>query len=177
MSLTVAQKLNIAEVSQYLCVVDSEKGGLYSGGNDVKHLAKLASIRKSVQNRYNRSPSDTTLEGTSNFMLAFCFKWLSAAQVINLPGGTTGGGSVQYIKSPLPITGTDFTTSTSWNGINADGIVIQPTYTLQVFWNDIQRFLQEGTEWTRTATGVTINMAGFDAVANPTYSLYIYISL
>ncbi len=182
MSLTVQQKLNIAEISQYLCSVDIMKGGLYANGIDYMHPLKIMSARKSIQNRYDRDPSDTTLEGTSNYMLSLCYKWLSAAQVINAGGGSTNSGVVQIIKSPLPITGADFATSTAWNGTNSDGITIRSTYTLQIFWNDIQRFLKEGTEWVRTSTGfyiidngVTIN--GFDAISNPDYSFYIYISL
>lgn len=182
MSLTVAQKLNIADISQYLCNVDIAKGGLYGKGIDLMHPMKIMSVRKSVQNRYDRDPTDTTLEATSNYMLSLCYKWLSAAQIINSGGGSTGSGTVQVIKSPLPITGADFATSTAWNGTNSDGITIRSTYTLQIFWNDIQRFLQEGTEWNRTSAGFEIinngvTISGFDASANPTYSLYVYISL
>lgn len=177
MSLTVAQKLNIAEISQYLCNLDIMKGSLYANGIDYLHPLKIMSARKSVQNRYDRNPTDTTLEATSNYMLSLCYKWLTAAQIINAGGGSTSSGVVQVIKSPLPITGADFATSTAWNGTNTDGITIRSTYTLQIFWNDIQRFLQEGTEWNRTSSGFNITLSGFDASANPTYSLYVYISL
>ena len=175
--LTVPQKLIIAEISQYLCTNDIQKGGLYGGGIDLLLPQKIYNIRKSVENRYNADPTDDALEATSNYLLSICYKYLQASTIANSGGGTTESGSVQFIKSPLPITGADFATATAWNGTNSDNVSIQSSYTLQVYWNDIQRFLTEGSEWNRTQNGFEVTASGFDAISNPTYSLYVYISI
>ena len=74
----------------------------------------------------------------------------------------------------------DFVDATNWNGANSYGQPILPNYTLQVFWNDVNRFLEQGTEWVRTTNGIQIlnngtTITGFDASVND-YVFYIYIS-
>lgn len=51
------QKINIAKVSQYLCLNDIDKRGLYGGGVDLQLPNKIYNIRKSVEWLYNNSPN------------------------------------------------------------------------------------------------------------------------
>lgn len=89
--LTVPQKIAIAEISQYLCVVYIEKGGLNGNGMDLLLPRKIECIRKSIQYRYDRTPNDATLEETSNYLLAMCALVYLPASII--AATSTGGGS------------------------------------------------------------------------------------
>lgn len=120
------------------------------------------------------------LENAANYLYALCGAYsLKAANILNVSAGGASvivgpGGSA--IKSPIMITSADFADATNWNGANSDGVTIQPYYTLQVFADSLnQRFLQENTQWKRTAQGIEILIDGFDATDND-YTFYIYIS-
>lgn len=141
---------------------------------------KLYNTRKDIEWAYNNNADTDILFAISNYGLSLCGVYLFEAQ------SATGGGTVtpigpstptQTIISPIRITGANFASATAWDGNNGDNINILSTYTLQVFWNDVNRFLEEGTEWTRTSTGITIDIAGFDATTTNLNSVfYIYIS-
>ena len=120
------------------------------------------------------------LESGGDYLLALCGRYALIAA-----GASGGGGAIvpSYtgnIISPIKITSADFADATNWNGVNSYGQLILPNYTLQVFWNDVNRFLEQGTEWVRTTNGVQIlnngtTITGFDASVND-YVFYIYIS-
>ena len=96
--LTIPQRIQIAEFSQYLAVIDIEKGGLHSGGTDFLLPRKIEVIRKNISKRYDLDPTDTTLEETSNYMMAMCSgQYLRALYLLNqgISGGVTIGSS-QY---------------------------------------------------------------------------------
>jgi hypothetical protein len=54
--LSVLDKINIAKISQFLCLNDIDKKGLYGGGVDLQLPRKIYNIRKSVEWMYNNSP-------------------------------------------------------------------------------------------------------------------------
>lgn len=55
-TLSVLDKINIAKISQFLCLNDVDKKGLYGGGVDLQLARKIYNIRKSVEWMYNNSP-------------------------------------------------------------------------------------------------------------------------
>ncbi len=167
--LTVLQKINIAKLSQAYATVDILKSGLYAGGIDLDLPRKIYCVRKTIENTYNLDDSDSTLFATSNYLIALCGKyWLSANASIS------GSGSISPIIPPpsltylIPITGSDFADATNYN----DNRIIGKS--LAIFWNDINRYLFTN-EFSVTSTGINILVPGFDATANPTYELFIYI--
>ena len=177
---TIAEAISYGDVSVYLAANDNSDGALYG-----KRLAAprspitIAYVTDALRWQYDGSPADTTLRRTANYLIWLCGKY--GAQANAIINGTSGGGTVNPpssggLVSPVPITGSDFANATDWNGAGV-GFSIAPTYTLQVFWNDVNRFLTEGTEWQRTSTGIKILMAGFDATTtNIGSTFYIYIS-
>lgn len=178
MAYSYLNYINIGKVSTYLANSNTAKGVLFGGRIYPNLPTILAMETDSVNWIYEYDNTDSTLTETTAYLYALCGKYAVQAIPLVTGGGSSSGGTTpQIIKSPIPITGADFATSTAWNGTNSDGITIRSTYTLQIFWNDIQRFLQEGTEWNRTSSGFNITASGFDATANPDYSLYVYISL
>tara|TARA_R110000868_G_C10832771_1_gene759499 strand:- start:142 stop:681 length:540 start_codon:yes stop_codon:yes gene_type:complete len=176
---TIIQKINIAKISQYLCLNDIDKKGLFGGGVDLQLPNKIYNIRKSVEWLYNLSPTDASLVSTSDYLYALCAPYnLEAGYIIN---NFTNGSIINpypYITiiSPIRITELDFIDATHWAGQNSVNQPILSGYRLQVFGNFIARYLLEGTEWVRTVSGVNIIMPGFDATTQQ-YEFYIDISL
>lgn len=120
-----------------------------------------------------------SLTGTANYLYALCSPYsLQASYIANNPntGVIVNPTPVVALKSPIRITSSNFADATHWDGNNNDGQIILPTYTLQVFGNFIARYLEQGTEWQRTANGIVVLLDGFDASVN-NYEFYISISL
>lgn len=169
--------INIAKISQYLCVNDIDRRGLFGGGVDMQLPNKIYNIRKSVE--FGFQYDVTNLQATANYLYALCAPYnLKAAYILN----NFNGGSVSptipltTIVTPIRITQFDFVDATHWNGQNSLGQPIFGYYRLQVFANFIARYLLEGTEWERTPNGVNILLDGFDATTTD-YEFYIDISL
>lgn len=181
--LTIPQIISVAKLSQVITDDKLAKSGLFNSPKIDPSLPFLIyRVRKSVEWMYGKDPNYPTLRQVANYLYSICPYSAQALAIINNGGSPITPTTPTIIKSPIPIFGSDFATATAWNGQNSDSISIRSTYTLQVFWNDIQRFLQEGTEWNRTSSGIEIinngtTITGFDALTNPDYSLYIYISL
>lgn len=176
MSYTTAEILLIAKKCQFLVSNDIEKKGLSGGGIDLQLAKKIKNIRESIEYIYNLDSSDSTLFGTGNYLLALCMPYVFKAVSISGGGGSIAPITpITPIKSPIRITSDDFANATEWDGVNSDGIEIQPSYTLQVFANFIARYLEEGVEWERTLTGINILLPGFDAQTMD-YEFYIDIS-
>lgn len=89
-TLTIAEKIAIAEINEYLISVAILKGGLYAGGIDVELPTKIRVVRESIENKYNSDPSETTLVQTSNYMLGLCL-YVAQAKNITGNGGTIAG--------------------------------------------------------------------------------------
>ena len=120
------------------------------------------------------------LNASANYLLALCGKYAITAQGIWGNGGAIVPITSDYIISPIKVVSSEFASATEWNGANIYNQPILPAYFLQVFWNDVNRFLDVGTEWNRTSQGFEIinngtTISGFDATAN-NYTFYIYIS-
>lgn len=168
MALTIEQKINIGKLSEAYAVADIKKSGYEGGGVDLKLPRKIYLIRTALETIYNLDSSNQYLDLISNYLIALCSKYyLEANAHIN-----SGGSIVPVTPSSstylIPITGADFADATHYN----DSRVIGKT--LVIFWNDVNRYLLS-SEWAATATGINITIAGFDATANPTYELFIYI--
>ena len=97
MPLTVLQKIQIAQISQFLAGNEIEKAGYEGGGEDLRLPRKLYMIRKNVQWLYNLDPSDSTLTSTSNYLYALCNRYKFAAE-----SKINTGGSVAPI-SPIAV--------------------------------------------------------------------------
>lgn len=181
MSYTIPQIVGWMAASQPLARIGEAKR-LANGDDaaDVDLDIKLYNTRLDIQYSYNQNADSDIQFSIGNYGLMLCGRYLFEAQT------RTGGGVVtpispvnppQPLVSPIYITGANFTSATAWDGANSLGISILSSYTLQVYWNDVNRFLIEGTEWTRTSTGITIDIAGFDATTTNLASVfYIYIS-
>lgn len=85
---TPSETITIAEISQYLCVNDLDKKGLYAGGVDLQLPRKIYMIRKNLEWLYDQDPDDETLQGTANYLYALCGKYALAAQNISGSGGS-----------------------------------------------------------------------------------------
>jgi hypothetical protein len=120
-TLTTAQKLVIAEISQYLATNAISKGGLFASGIDVELPIKIDNIRQSIQYQYDINPSDTTLVATSNYLYALCGKFALAAQSVLFAPGTTGGIIARTTPSPYQFT-VDASTSFMIDGQSAKTI-------------------------------------------------------
>ena len=122
------------------------------------------------------STPSQSLIATSNYLYSLCRGYNLQAAYISGSGGSVSPVTPSgIIKSPIRITSVNFADATNWNGNNSDNITILPSYTLQVFANFVARYLEEGTEWERTATGVNILLSGFDSQTQD-YEFYIFIS-
>lgn len=175
---TPNQVITYAEIAQYLCLYDIERETRpFAGGIDQQLPRKIYLVRKNLSWLYDKDSADTRLIPLANYLFWLLNRWGLKAENVTGSGGTIAPISPSdTIKSPIKITGADFVSATLWNGQNYDSINIKATYTLQVFYNDIQRFLDEGTEWNRTSLGCNITLSGFSAIDFPSVVLYIYIS-
>jgi hypothetical protein len=93
MSLTVAQKLNIASICEYIISNAIQKGGLYASGIDLLLPQKIYNIRTTIQYLYELDPSDTSLQSTTNYLYAMCGRFALAAQSVLQIAGTIAGTS------------------------------------------------------------------------------------
>lgn len=163
-ALTTLQKLNIGAVSEAFSVIDIAKQGLYGGGMTLDLPRKIYCIRESIQWRYDLDNSDDTLVGTSNYLLALCGRYYLQANAAIIGGGGTVVVPCQPStdnSSFLNIDSNDFADATHYNNPQIVG------KQLLVFANDFgNRFLEEGTEWAYTNTGIVILLPGFDATSN-----------
>lgn len=93
MSLTVAQKLNIASICEYIISNAIAKGGLYGSGIDLQLPTKIYNIRTTIQYLYELDPSDDSLQSTTNYLYAMCGKFGLVAQAVLQIAGTIAGTS------------------------------------------------------------------------------------
>ncbi len=103
-TLTVAQKIAIADISEYLATVAIEKGGVWAKGIDIELPSKIRNIKDSIEYRYNIDPSDDTLTATSNYLYALCGKFALQAQAVLLAPGTISGIIAPTTPSPYQFT-------------------------------------------------------------------------
>ena len=159
--LTVFEKLNIAALCESYAVVDIKQSGLYGGGVDLQLPRKIYCIRKSIQWLYDINNGDSTLEGTTNYLISLCGKYyLQAAAVI--AGG--GGGSVTPIRQaqqyPIKVLGSVFAPTDGKTYVNTN-IVGDPVMIFIGGYNEEWHFAP--TDFIYTATGIQIVIPGFNA--------------
>lgn len=178
----VVQYAALAEVYAANAVA---RGALFSPYTDPRLPKMINMERKALLWKYSYDPTDTTdLVAVANYVWAICGKFgLMAQSTITSGGGSVTPGTPSFIKSPIQIRGDDFASALSWTGTNGVGVNVLSTYTIQVFWNELNRFLIESTEWTRTANGFDIivngtTITGFDATgANSSDIFLVFISI
>lgn len=178
---TIPITIEYGDISVYLKANDQSKGTLFS-----PRVVQSPAPAKTIQmitdalrwGYEGGTQTDQSLRAMANYD-----RWLMGTfgqQAVVVANGSGGGSVVPpggvTIKSPIPITGNDFANATEWNGVNDDGINILASYTLQVYWNDIPRYLVQGTDWERTGSGIEILIPGFDATTTNLDSLF-YISI
>lgn len=158
---TPSLTIQIAELSQALALIEIKKQGLYGGGIDLKLPRKLFNIRRSIEERYNLNPSDTTLQGTSNYLYALCAPFnIRAEYILSI---TNGGGTVtpitptDEVPTPITISGANFANTTDWEYAPYAG------KNVTVFSNGIARYLTYLTEWIYIPTGIRITIDQFDS--------------
>jgi len=88
--LTVAQRLSIADICEYLALVAIKKGGLYAAGIPIDLPQKIYNLKTSIQYKYDSDPSDTTLEQTSAYLYSICRFVLQAQSIIQIAGSVSG---------------------------------------------------------------------------------------
>lgn len=89
-------------------------------------------------------------------------------RVVTLPGTVAS-------RDLIRITSSDFASSTEWNGANSESVTITTRNSFKIFDNNVNRFLDEGTEWQRTSTGAEFLIPGFDSTTN-SYTFYVHIN-
>jgi len=159
------------------------RGNLFSPYTDPRLPLMIYMERMALNWKLQYEADDTDLYDVGNYVWALCGKFgLMAQATITSGGGSVTPGTPTIIQSPIRITGANFASALSWEGANSDAINVLSAYNLQVFWNDANRFLDEGISWSRTATGFDIIIDGtvitdFDATTTNIDSVfYIYIS-
>ena len=163
MSLTVAQIISIAKISQYLCTVDIEKSGLFAGGIDYDLPRKLYSTRKDIEYQYELDPSNTDITATAAYLYALCGKYGLYAQAIIFNPGTTGGTISR--TSPLPYQFiVDASTSFMIDGQSSKTITAFIGYNLMFVRNGVtQNTTDDGSgsyySWSKTTGSFVANPA------------------
>ena len=160
MSLTTIQKIYTGNICGILATNELNNGKLHGGSLDERLPSLLFLVSEGLEFLYNDDPAGDDIEIVGNYLISICRHYSEAQYLISGGGGTTPGVVSGLIKSPILIRGYDFTSALSWAGTNSENITIASSYTLQVFWNDNNRYLVPGKEWTRTATGFDIIVNG-----------------
>ena len=86
---SILDKINIAKVSQYLCLNDIDKRGLYGGGVDLQLPNKIYNIRKSVEWLYDNSP-DTAEQRAKGYLT-----------ITSVSGSSVGSLLTVYVDDPV----------------------------------------------------------------------------
>ena len=114
MSLTVAQIINIAKISQYLSQIDIAKGKMFGRRIAPSTPIVLYNERKAVEWLYDLDPTDGSLVLTSNYLYSLCRGYNLKAQSV-----TGSGGNVPTPVSPSTIpTPLQFIVAASGNSFN-----------------------------------------------------------
>lgn len=172
-ALTVLEKLSIAKISQYLCAVAIQKGGLYAEGIPLDLPEKIYNIRKTIEYLYDQDPTDDSLEGTTNYLYSICRFNLQAQNVMGNAGLIAG---IIARSAPTPY---QFTvTSSSTPLANGDSSVILTTF---IGYNLIfnRNYTPQGTvdpgssmswySWNKTTGALTVTPA---AVSTEFFQLF-----
>lgn len=95
---TVVEIINLYPIAQYLAANEIPKEGLpYT---DIILPEKIYNIGKSVLNRYNADPTDTTLTKTANYLYALCGIYGIQAQRVTGTAGNIAHTSTAQVPDP-----------------------------------------------------------------------------
>lgn len=183
MSLTTTQQISIGRICSVLASNELNQGKQTGGQLDEGLPLQLWAIAEGLEMLYDLDPSNIWLTPIGNDLISKCRHYARATTIINSGGTSPDISNPTIIVSPIQIRGDDFSSALSWTGTNGVGVNVLSTYTIQVFWNELNRFLIESTEWTRTATGFDIivngtTITGFDATgANSSDIFLVFISI
>ncbi len=154
--LTVSEKIQVAEISQFLVANDIAKSGLFGGGIDRRRPRLLYMIRKNVSWMYGLDTSDSTLLRTSNYLYSLCRNNLEAERILGI---SNGGGQITPVIPPgsvsfeylIPITAADFANATDYSSSKIAGKQVE------VYWTNVQNFeTPYGWQIIYTPTGFTV---------------------
>jgi len=161
---TIARTLELAPVACYLSSNYVSKRKLFGGTIDSTNPAKIYNVYKILKKIYDLDPTYDGLQVRCDYLYELMKRWALAAVPI-VDGG--GGGSVSPITPPagtdiypFVITEADFEPDgISYNNADIVGdnlIIFANEYTQQ--W-----LVASPTTFSYTATGIVINIPGFDA--------------
>jgi hypothetical protein len=175
---TIQEAVDRGYISTYLSANDNAKGNLF--GRRIASPGSPVSIQliSTVLDWGNSggAQTDQDLRSMANYLVWLCGMYGQQANAII--DGSSGGGTVIPAPSsstqlfPIYITNADFTTATFYPNTNIFG------NNVIIFLNELNRYLIPGTEFSVSASGITIintpsgNLDGFDATIN-TYNLVI----
>ena len=154
--LTTPQILSIAQVCEYMTVVDISIHKVLKG-SDVNELqARLIYMeRMAVQNRYNLNPSDTTLIATGNYLFSLLRNWPAAQNRIN----SVGGGS-PTITNPANVS-----ISVGQDAVFTVAVTSSSTYTVQWYRDGVAIVGATGLSYTLVNAQLSDSGDTFNAVA------------
>jgi hypothetical protein len=154
--LTTPQILTIAEVCQYLTVVDIQFKKVFKGGDLNQRQARLIYIvRSSVQNRYNLNPSDPTLVATGNYLFSLLRNWPAAQNVLNAIA----------VGLPVITNPANVSITAGSNAVFTVAVTSGTSYTIQWFRNGVAIPGATGLSYTLVNAQVSDSGAMFNAVA------------
>lgn len=88
MAISVANIIRIAKASQYLALLDVQKGSLFGRRISPQTPMILYMERKAVEWLYDLDPTNETLTATANYLYSLCRGYNLQAQNITGGGGT-----------------------------------------------------------------------------------------
>jgi hypothetical protein len=144
-------------VACYLAANAIEKNRIKGRGFlDDKLAIKLRIVYRFVKKIYDLDPLHDGMFAACNYMWELCGAF--GVMALGITGTTSGGGQITPITpiAPfnflylIPITASDFATPTNYNDSRIAG------KELQVFWNNVDRYLEIGTELIYTPTGFSV---------------------
>jgi hypothetical protein len=178
--LTTPQILQIAQVCEYLTVVDSQKNIVFKGGDINQRQARLIYMeRLAVLNRYTLNPSDTTLIATGNYLFSLLRNWPYAQNILNnIAGGapTITNPSNQSVVVGGNATFTVAVTSSTAYTVQwfANGVLIPGATSLSYTLSNAQ-LANSGTLYNAVATNAAGNASSLTASLTVTAGLVGYL--
>lgn len=121
----------------------------------------MSSLTQNIRLRINQYVNQYAVDSYTNQQLRNIL--LDQCDAIDEATGGTPTDSL-----PLEVTSADFSDATNCPLTSLDG------KNLRVFWNDLNRFLMQGTDWNPlVGGGFTILIPGFNSI-DGTYTFYVF---
>lgn len=157
--LTTAQILSIAQVCEYMTVVDSHTKSVLKGADLNQRQARLIYMeRMAVQNRYNHNTADPTLIATGNYLFSLLRNWPAAQNRIN---SIIGG--VPTISNPANVS-----ILVGQNAVFTVVVTSMGAYTVQWYRNGVEIPGATGLSYTLVNAQLADSGATFSAIASNT---------